>query len=187
MSQTLTAPESGAPPELESLQRVWWQLIALGVVSVIVGLLALSCTVFATMASMVVIGILLVVAGLTEVVHALLVRNWRGFALHLLAAAMYLFVGVFMLEDPIRAAAVITLVIAASFLVGGVLRVVFALVERFPSWGWVLLSGLVNLLLFFMIFNSWPASSLWVVGLFVGIDLLFQGWSSIILGLSVRP
>jgi uncharacterized membrane protein HdeD (DUF308 family) len=187
MSESASIPAPGATPDHEHLQRVWLQLIVLGAISVVVGLIALSCTFVATMASMMVIGILLVVAGITEVLHAILVRNWRGFALHLLAAGMYLFVGVFMLEDPIRAAAVITLVIAASFLVGGILRVVFAVVERFPSWGWVLLSGLVDLLLFSMIFNNWPESSLWVVGLFIGIDLLFHGWSSIVLGLAVRP
>jgi uncharacterized membrane protein HdeD (DUF308 family) len=138
------------------------------------------------MASVFVFGILLVVAGITEVVHAILVRNWRGFAVHLLAAAMYLLVGVFLLEDPVQAAAVITLILAASFLVGGLLRVVFALVERFTSWSWVVVSGFVDLLLGLMIFNRWPESSLWVVGLFVGIDLLFHGWTSIILGLTVR-
>lgn len=162
------------------------QLIVLGVISVLVGLLAMSATVVATMASVFVFGILLVVAGINEIVHAILVRNWRGFALHLLAAAMYLLVGVFMLEDPVQAAEVITLIFAASFMVGGVLRIVVALVERFPSSSWVLLSGIVDLLLGLMIFNRWPESSLWVVGLFVGIDLLFHGWSSIALGLAVR-
>jgi uncharacterized membrane protein HdeD (DUF308 family) len=151
-----------------------------------VGFLAMSASVIATMASVFVFGILLIAAGITEVIHAILVRNWRGFALHLLAAVMYLLVGVFVLEDPVQAAAVLTLLFAASFLVGGVLRVVFALVEHFPSWSWVLLSGLVDILLGVMIFNRWPGSSLWVIGLFVGIDLLFHGWSSIILGLTVR-
>jgi uncharacterized membrane protein HdeD (DUF308 family) len=169
----------------EELQKAWWKLLLLGAVSVFLGLLAISSTFVATMATVTVLGLVLVFAGITEVVHAVLVRNWRGFGLHLLAAAMYLIVGLFLLEDPVQAAAVLTLILAACFMVGGLLRVVFALIERFPSSGWVMVSGFVDLLLGIMIFNRWPESSLWVLGLFVGLDLLFHGWTSIILGLSL--
>jgi uncharacterized membrane protein HdeD (DUF308 family) len=172
--------------EHEQLHKAWWKLLLLGAVSVLLGMLAIGSTFIATLATVTVLGVLLLFAGITEVVHAVLVRNWRGFALHLLAAAMYLIIGLFMLEDPVQAAAVLTLILAAAFIVGGLLRVVFALVERFPSWGWVAVSGFVDLLLGIMIFNRWPGSSFWVIGLFVGIDLLFHGWSSIILGLTLR-
>jgi uncharacterized membrane protein HdeD (DUF308 family) len=116
-----------------------------------------------------------------------MMRNLRGFALHLLSAVLYLIVGLFMLEDPVRAAAVLTLLLSASFLVGGVLRLVFSLVVRFPSWPWVFLNGLVDLVLGTLIWREWPGSSLWVIGLFVGIELLFHGWSWMILALTVRP
>jgi uncharacterized membrane protein HdeD (DUF308 family) len=115
-----------------------------------------------------------------------MVRNGRGFALHLLAAALYLLVGLFMLENPLWAAEVLTLLLAAAFFVGGLLRVVFSLALRFPAWPWVLLQGVVDLLLGILIINKWPESSLWVIGLFVGIDLLFHGWSWVILALTMR-
>ena len=130
--------------------------------------------------------VLLLVAGVTEVIHAIMVRNWRGFALHLLTAGLYLIVGLFMIEDPVRAATVLTLLIMASFFVGGVLRVIFSLAVRFPAWPWVLLNGVVDLILGVLILNDWPESSLWVIGLFVGIDLLFHGWSWVILALTAR-
>jgi uncharacterized membrane protein HdeD (DUF308 family) len=160
--------------------------LILGLVSVIVGILAISSGFIATMASVVVFGWLLLIEGIVEVIHAILVRNLKGFALHLLAAALYLIVGLFMLEDPVRAAAVLTLLLAAAFFVGGVLRIIFSLVLQFHSWGWVLLNGVVDLVLGVMIWREWPESSLWVIGLFVGIDLLFHGWSWIILAMSVR-
>ncbi len=163
-----------------------WQLVLLGVICVLAGLLAIGSSVVATLASVMVFGVLLLIAGVTEIVHAFLVRRASSFALHLLAAAMYLIAGVFMLEDPVRAATVLTLLMAASFFVGGVLRIVFALAMQFPSWGWVLLNGVIDLLLGIMIFNRWPYDTLWVIGLFVGIDLLFHGWTWIILGLSLR-
>ena len=176
------------PPseELARLRHAWWLFLALGVVSFIVGFLAISSTFIATMASVLVFGWLLLIEGISEVIHAVMVRNWRGFALHLLAAALYLLVGLFLLEDPIRAAEVITLVFAAVFLVGGLLRVIFALVEQFPGWPWVLLTGVVDLFLGVFIWNRWPDSSLWVIGLFVGIDLLVHGWSNVILALALR-
>jgi uncharacterized membrane protein HdeD (DUF308 family) len=188
MSEPLVA--SSPHPHAEEyakLKPASGMLIFFGAISILVGLLAMSSVVMATMASVFVFGVLLIIAGFFEVIHAITVRNWRGSALHLLAAVMYLLVGVFMLEDPVQAATVITLILAASFLVGGVLRIVFAAIERFASWPWVLLSGGIDILLGLMILNRWPESSLWVIGLFVGIDLLFHGWSSIALGIALRP
>jgi uncharacterized membrane protein HdeD (DUF308 family) len=177
-----------APPldERESLGRHWFLFLVLGLLSVIVGLLAISSKWIAGLLSVQVFGWLLVIAGITEVIHAVMVRNLRAFALHLLAAALYLLVGVFLLEDPVRAGVVIVLLLAASFFVGGGLRIVFSLAVRFPAWPWVLLNGVVDVLLGIFILNGWPESSLWVVGLFVGIDLLFHGWSWMILALNVR-
>ncbi len=180
------SPVGALADELASLRRLWWMFLLMGLVAVVVGLLAIGSTFIATLASVVFFGVLLLVAGVTEVVHAVMVRNGRGFALHLLAAALYLIVGLFMLRDPGRAAAVLTLLLAASFLVGGVLRIIFSLSNRFPSWGWVLFNGVVDLVLGVLIWNEWPESSLWVIGLFVGIDLLLHGWSWIILALNVR-
>jgi uncharacterized membrane protein HdeD (DUF308 family) len=168
------------------LRHKWWLFLLFGIISVIVGIMAIGSSFVATMVSVKVFGILLIIEGVTEVIHALMVRNWKGFGLHLLSAALHLFVGVFMLEDPIRAAVVITLLISAAFIVGGILRIIFAIVERFPSWPWVALNGVVTLILGIMIFNEWPISGLWVIGLFVGIDLLFSGWSNIILAMVLR-
>jgi uncharacterized membrane protein HdeD (DUF308 family) len=174
--------------ERAKLRRLWWVFFGLGLVSIIVGLLAISSRyiVFTTWATVVFLAVMLLIAGGAQVAHAVMVRNWRGFALHLLTAALYLIAGLFMLEDPERAAVVLTLLIAAAFLVGGVLRIIFALVERFPAWGWVVLHGAIDLLLGSLILSGWPESSLWVIGLFLGIDLIFHGWSWVILALGVR-
>src|SRR5262249_15293553 len=180
------SPAGVLAEELAGVRRVWWLLLARGLVSVVVGFLAIGSPYVATSKFVVVLGVLLLFAGITEVVHAFVVRSWRGFALHLFAAALYLLVGLFMLEDADRAAAVLTLLLAASFFVGGLLRIVFSLAMRFPSWPWVLLNGVVDLFLGSLIWSGWPASGDWVLGLFVGIDLLFHGWSWIMLALRVR-
>jgi uncharacterized membrane protein HdeD (DUF308 family) len=187
MNQALAeSPVAALYDERASLRRGWWLVLVLGLISVFVGLLAISSAFVATMASVVVFGVLLLVAGITEVVHALMVRSGRGFALHLLSAGLYLIAGLFMLEDPVRAATVLTLLLAASFLAGGVLRIIFSLAIQFAGWPWVLLNGLIDVILGVLILSGWPGSGLWVIGLFVGIDLLFHGWSWVILALAAR-
>jgi uncharacterized membrane protein HdeD (DUF308 family) len=187
VSPTIPSPLSAAlADERAQLQRNWWLFVVLGLVSVVVGFVALSCYFTATLASVFVFGWLLIIAGAAEVVHAVVVRNGRSFALHLLAAALYLVTGFFMLQDPVRAAAVITLLLAASFLVGGVLRIIFSLTTQHHGWGWVFFNGLVNVVLGVLIWRQWPSSALWVIGLFVAIDLLINGWTWVFVGLGLK-
>ena len=182
----LASPGALANEEHASLRAAWWMFLIMGVISIIVGMLAISSAFIATMASVVVFGVLLVVEGITGVIHAIMVRTWKGFAMNLLVAALYLLGGFFMLEEPVRAAAVLTLVLAAAFIVGGMLRVIIAIAVQFHAWPWVLLNGVIDLILGVMIWSGWPGTSLWVLGLFVGIDLLVHGWSCVILALAVR-
>jgi uncharacterized membrane protein HdeD (DUF308 family) len=182
-----TSPDAPPFDERASLRSRWWLFVVLGLVSAIVGLLAIVFPHIATSGFVVVFGVLLLIAGFTEVIHAVMVRKFSGFALHLLSAALYLLVGLFMLENPPRAKVVLTLLLAASFLVGGLLRIISSALVQAPAWSWILLNGVVDVILGILIWNRWPDSSFWVIGLFVGIDLLFHGWSWIILGLTVRP
>jgi uncharacterized membrane protein HdeD (DUF308 family) len=142
MSLSMPAPLAGPGyDERAGLLRLRWPFFALGLACVVVGLLAISVAFIATMAKVIVFGILLLIAGVTAVIHSFMARNMRSFALHLLAAALYLLVGFFMIEDPVRAAVVLTLLLAALFIVGGVLRILFSLGAGFSGWPWVLLNG----------------------------------------------
>jgi uncharacterized membrane protein HdeD (DUF308 family) len=78
------------------------------------------------------------------------------------------------------------LIIAIFLIVSGIFRIVFAVSERFTGWGWVLLNGVVTLFLGMMIYKQWPASGLWVIGIFIGIDLIFNGWAWIMLSIASR-
>jgi uncharacterized membrane protein HdeD (DUF308 family) len=187
-TMSLPFPPSAAAPydERTSLRSRWWLFFMFGMVSVFVGLMAIGSPHVITSKSVAIIGVLMLVVGTTEVIHAVMVRNLKSFAIHLLSATLYLIFGVFLLEGPVQAVAVLTLLLAASFFVGGLLRIIFSLIEQFPAWRWVMLHGVVDLFLGVLIWSGWPESSLWVIGLFIGIDLLFHGWSWIILSLSAR-
>jgi uncharacterized membrane protein HdeD (DUF308 family) len=160
--------------------------VILGALLIAVGLVAISSSFIATMATVVTIGILLMIGGVLEIIDAVLGRGWRGFGMHLLSGILYLVVGFLLIQRPLAAAAIFTLMLAAAFFIGGIYRIIVAVSERFYGWRWGLLNGIVTVFLGALIWREWPAAAYWVIGLFVGIDMLFSGWSLVITALTAR-
>ncbi len=184
---TQTSPAQFGTDELSVLRRSWGWLFGLGIAMVIVGTLAVMMSFVATLATVVTIGSMLLVGGAIQLVNAAIARRkdpavW----LHVLAGILYLVLGVMMLRHPLLAAAAFTLMMSALFLVSGAFRIVIALSERFHGRGWIFLSGVISLALGIMIWAEFPASSLFVLGLFVGIDMIFAGWASVMMAIAVR-
>ena len=180
------APVNPRPGAIEVLRRNWGWFLAFGIAMIVVGTLAIGASFVATLATVIAFGMLLLFGAAVQVVGALFSRKWSGFFLQLLAGLLYLVVGALMLSHPVRAAAGLTLMIAAILLVGGMFRIIVSMTERFESWGWVFLNGAITVLLGVLIWRQWPWSGLWVIGLFVGIELIFCGWSWVMLALSAR-
>jgi uncharacterized membrane protein HdeD (DUF308 family) len=168
------------------LHSCWAWFLILGIVVMLIGVAAIVYDFLATLTTVLVFGILLLGGGIVELVNAFLARSWRAFFLHLLVGILHLIIGMLMIQHPERAAEVLTLLLAVAFLAGGAFRILYALLERFPGSAWVLLNGIITLLLGIMIWRRWPEASYWVIGLFVGIDLIFSGWSWVMLGLLVK-
>lgn len=166
-------------------QKYWRVVLAVGAVQIVVGALAVGFAFSATLASVMLLGILLLISGGVQTVAAIWRRDLAGFLLFLLLGIVYAVTGLLILSHPLAAAEGLTLILAVAFLVGGVYRIVVAAVERFPSWGWVLSNGVITALMGLIIWQMWPSSSLWVIGLFVGIDLIMSGvtWSMLAIGL----
>jgi uncharacterized membrane protein HdeD (DUF308 family) len=171
---------------LEPLRAKSGWIIALGVVFVIAGIIALGSVVMATAATVFVVGIMMVIAGVAEVINAFQIKTWGKFILWLLLGALYIVAGFFAFENPLLAAAVLTLLLGISLLVSGIMRVVlaFSMQETMP-WLWVAFSGVITFLLGLLIVAKWPVSSLYVLGIFLGIDLVIAGagWIGVGLGL----
>jgi uncharacterized membrane protein HdeD (DUF308 family) len=172
--------------ELAALRRNWLWFVLLGVALIVVGVLALGSLVVASLATAVAIGALLLVGGVVEIVGAFWSRGWSGVLLHLLSGLLSLVVGVLFLRAPVDAVLALTLLLACLLTVGGIFKIVAALSYRFEGWGWPLLSGIIDLVLGVLIWLEWPASGVWVIGLFVGISLVFRGFNWIGLGLALR-
>ena len=171
---------------LSALRGNWLWFVVLGGVLVALGIIALGSVVIASLAAAVAIGILLLLAGAGEVIGAFWCRGWSGFFLELLSGVLSIVVGLLFLRAPLNALAALTLLIACFLMVGGIFKIVAALSYRFAAWGWSLASGIIDVILGVMIWQEWPASALWVIGLFVGINLLFRGINWIALGLALR-
>jgi uncharacterized membrane protein HdeD (DUF308 family) len=172
--------------ELGALGGSWGWFVALGVALVVLGVVALSSVVVASLAAAVAIGLLLVMGGAAETVGAFWCRGWSGFFLHLLSGILSTVVGLMFLRQPAGGLAALTLLVAAFLMAGGVFKIVASLSYRFANWYLPLISGVIDLVLGVLIWQEWPGSSLWVIGLFVGINLVFRGITWIGLGLALR-
>jgi uncharacterized membrane protein HdeD (DUF308 family) len=172
--------------ELEAIRGNWGWILALGIIEVVVGTLAIGMPFAGSLASVVALGALLIAGGVAQLVGAFWTRDWSGFFLYLLIGVFYLVVGVMFLRHPGEALVAVTLLLACGFMVGGLFRIIGSLMYRFPQWGWTLLGGAINLVLGIYIYSQWPLASFVIPGLFVGIDLIFTGWTWVMLALAVK-
>jgi uncharacterized membrane protein HdeD (DUF308 family) len=173
--------------ELDALRNHWRWFLALGIAMIVFGTIAIGSAVLATVAATVLFGFLLVAGGISTIISSFYAGRWSGMLLHLLIGVLYTVVGLMIINRPAASAIELTLIIAFFLIFGGIFRVIYALTERFTGWGWVLLNGGVSLLLGLLVYKQWPASGLWLIGLFVGIELIFNGWAWIMLSLGLRP
>ena len=164
----------------------WGWFLAFGIVLLLLGIAAIARSVAATVASMVFFGWLLLFAGIIEFVQAFMIGRSAGIFLHILIALLFLITGALMVFRPVISAEAITLVMSLFFLIGGLYQLFASLWTQVPGWGWQALNGGLSAILGVLLLAQWPASGLWVVGLFVGIDLVFYGWAWIALALDLR-
>jgi len=172
--------------ELGHLKSSWWWLLLLGILLVFSGLVALLFPILTNVAAMIVLGVILIVTGIAVVVSAFWAGKWGGVLLQLLIGIIYVVVGLQIADMPVKAGVVMAVFVAGFFIVAGAFRIAAALTVRFPNWGWALLNGVVTLLCGVVIYRHFPECALWVVGLLVGMEMLFNGLSWIMLALAIR-
>jgi uncharacterized membrane protein HdeD (DUF308 family) len=136
-----------------------------------------------------VVGVMMLLSGVAEVISAFQIKNWGKFLLWVLLGALYIVAGFLTFENPLLAAAVLTLLLGFALVASGIMRIVlaFSMKQEMP-WVWVAVSGVITLLLGLIILVHWPVSGLYILGLFLGIDLIIagMGWIGIGLGLKRR-
>lgn len=160
-------------------------MLATGLFLVVVGLCFLLVPLLATFAAGIAAGALLLVAGVAQVFDAVSDRGqgWGwGFAMGLVAAIA----GLMLLVDPIGGMVGVTLLLASFLLVSGAMKIALSVVwNPVPGWGWMLFNGLITMFLGVLIIAGWPATGLWTVGVFLGVDALLAGFSRIVRAVSL--
>jgi uncharacterized membrane protein HdeD (DUF308 family) len=183
-------------PNLDNVRRrlagtfhAHWKLFLIeGIVMIALGLLAIAVPEVASLAITIFIGWLFFIGGIFRTVSLLQHRSMPGFGWSLATALLAIVLGLVLLLRPIAGVLTLTLALIAFFILEGLSAILLALEHRrhLPSWGWVLFSGLVDLLLAFLIWDGWPSSADWAIGLLVGINMVFLGLSLIMTALAAR-
>jgi uncharacterized membrane protein HdeD (DUF308 family) len=188
MSTVLVTATPGPHPELRALREHWVWFLVMGIALVVLGSIAIgwACLTTITIAATWLFGFLLLAAGIGEIIHSFTVGKWSGTLVHLLIGLLYGVVGFMMINDPADSAITLTKIIAIFMVIGGLFRIVASLSHRFPGWQWVLLNGGITLMLGVLIYKNLPESGLWFIGLYLGIDMILNGWSWIALAIALK-
>jgi uncharacterized membrane protein HdeD (DUF308 family) len=173
--------------DVTPLRAKWGWIVALGVVYVIAGFIALGSVAMATVASVLVVGVMMIIAGVAELFNAFQIKSWGKFLVWALLGLLYIVAGFVTFENPLFAAVLLTLVLGASLVASGIVRIFLAFnMKREMPWVLVALSGAITLLLGLLILARWPVNSVYILGLFLGIDLIMAGAGWIGLGLGLH-
>lgn len=168
------------------LTQKWKWFVGLGIVSLITGILCLIDTVFVTLAMIVILGILLIIIGFAQIIHACYLKGWSSFLWSALCGIIYLIGGILLMREPVNGSVIITVFLGVCFCFGGIMRMMIGLNHKgVKGWGLIIFSGILGIILGFVLF-AYPISGLWFIGFMVGFDLIFIGSAWIQLGFTLK-
>ena len=172
---------------LGEVKKNWGWLLALGVLFITLGTVGLGMSVALTVVSMIFFGVLLLIGGGAQFIEAFQHKGWKSTVWHILIALAYLAAGALAIHNPFGAAVALTLVLAVALIAAGIFRIFIAVqLKPAPGWWWPLLAGIGSLVLGAMVYSGGPLSGLWVIGLFVAIEMMMNGWSYVVIALAAR-
>jgi uncharacterized membrane protein HdeD (DUF308 family) len=173
-----------------AVRKNWGWLVVGGIALLFLGCWGLSMVGLGTMtiASVLYFGIMVIAGGVIVLIDAFQAGNWKAKVWAMLIGLMYIVCGVVMIMNPGASAVWFTLFIAGFLLVSGIFRIVIGLQLRkeVPGWGWTVLGGIASLVLAYIIYGQWPISGLWVIGMFVAIEMIMQGAHMVAIGMAAR-
>ncbi len=188
MSNGTASSQAMAPiPVLGDLVHNWGWLLAQGILLVVLGTIGLGMTIWLTLATVFIFGVFLIIGGGVQIFQTFKCKGWESILWHALIAVLYVLAGLSIMADPLAASTLFTLFLAGALMGIGVVRLIMAFQLRgVKNWGWPLIGGIAAIFLGVMILARWPVSGLWVIGLFVAIEMIFGGWSYIFIALGAK-
>ena len=173
-------------PASRTTASLWGGPFVMGLLLALLGVVALGAVVLTSLFSVIFYGSMMVMAGVFEVVHAFRIRKTGPFVMFLLGGILSIGVGLMLLARPGAGMLALTLLLAGYFFASGLFRGITSVVDRYEGWGWDLAYGIVSVALGAIIFAQFPASSMWALGIVVGVEILFRGISIMAGALAVR-
>ena len=183
-------------PDIDGIRRQmaarihahWKLILAQGIGMMVLGFLAVAEPNVATIAIGIFVGWLFFIGGIFRALSVWQSRGMPGFAWSLLTALLAILLGLILIFRPLAGVLTLTMVLIAFFILEGITAIALAVQHRehLRSWGWVLFSGIIDLLLAYLIWAGWPSSADWAIGLLVGINMLFFGLSLVMTALAAR-
>ena len=173
----------------ETIRLHWILFLVQGIIMMVLGVLAIIWPQISTLAVDIYVGWMFLLSGLIGLVTMFVASSAAAFLWSLLTAALSLFVGVLLLWHPVEGAVSLTLVLISFFIVEGVFQIAGAIHHReaFPdSWGWLLMSGLADLVLAAMMIWGWPSTAIWALGLIAGLNLITSGLAIVMMAAAAR-
>jgi uncharacterized membrane protein HdeD (DUF308 family) len=190
MTQPDRTPDTpaGLPAALRAMGAHWGWFTGLGVVLLLLGLAAAVYVIAATLVSVLYVGVLMLIGGAGHLIHAWRIdKDWPGFVFWSLSGLLYVAAGVLAIVNPLAGAAILTLLLGATLIGAGAFRLWVWFNNRSQrGWQWLALSGVISLAAGLVIAAGWPQNSVWILGLLLALDLAFQGWMLVFLGMALR-
>ena len=181
-----TPSSQPASPTTVIKRSIGWS-IALSVLLILAGFLAIVHPGISGLGMTIFLGWLMIIGGFSHLIFGWRVHTAGRIIWEILIGLLYIFAGFFLIRHPARGLVTLTLILAFYLLFEGIFQIILAFHLRpNPGWGWMIFNGLVTLLLCFMIWRSWPVSSVWAIGTLVGISMLFSGFSRLGLAMAAR-
>jgi uncharacterized membrane protein HdeD (DUF308 family) len=188
INQTSGAERMGSAVA-SAIHEHWVLFLIEGIVLVILGVIAILVPLIATLALTILVGWLFLISGIVGLVTTFWARHAPGFWWSLISAIIGILAGLALLVSPVVGALSLTLVLIAFFIIEGVASIMYAVDHRRQltgSWGWMLVSGIIDIILAGIILAGLPETAVWALGLLVGINMLFGGGAMIAMALAAR-
>ena len=173
--------------EIKAVRERWGWFMALGILMVLLGMIAIGAPLASGVAVNLIVGWLLVISGVAHGIHAFKASGWRGGLVQFLCALLYLGVGWMMITNPVAGLLALTVTVLVYFIASGIFKIILAIrVENLPQRGWVTVTGILSLVLAIYIGSQFPTSAMWVIGMLFGIEMMFSGWAFIMIAMAAR-
>jgi uncharacterized membrane protein HdeD (DUF308 family) len=171
----------------ESVRANWGWMLALGILFIVGGIFAFLTPFLAGLVVATIVGVIIVLAGIAQVIQAWRMKSWGGFIWQLVVGVVLVVGGLSIYLNPVAGVLTLTLLAAIMFVLKGAFQIALGFRLRpHDGWGWIVASGVIAVIVGLLIYIQWPMSSGYALGTLAGISLAFTGWSYVAIALAAR-